>query len=84
MGTAVKEGMNEGTQFTEWHSHSSFTKNNKNTILVIGKIRKFKTDCFVNAAANTVATNGRFKDLLRNYNSKALMMTSVWCVDKRK
>ncbi len=45
---------------------------------------EFMANSLVDAAADTIATNGGFEDLFRNNNCKALVATGIWSKNQRK
>ena len=71
--------MNKRAELFEVDIRNLFCINNKNTVYWLLNFWLFSTDRFVNAAANTVATDSRLEDFFTNYNAVALAISSVRC-----
>ena len=82
--TAIEQSNNFTSKIKERHIDYRFIVDNKYIIYRLRVIPHFKTDSFVDAAADTITTDGGFEDFFRNDNGETTMITRIGCKNKRE
>ncbi len=80
--TAIEQSNNFTSKIKERHIDYRFIVDNKYIIYRLRVIPHFETDSFVDAATDTITTDGGFEDFFRNDNGETTMITRIGCKNK--